>query len=173
VSPSQYPRQADPAFTALSAIGQSSDTVTPLQEAMLAAAVANGGELMRPYLVQQIRAPGQPTVHSTQPAELRQVISPQVAKEITTMMRSVTHDPAGTAYEATGPHATGTDIVGKTGTAQNGTNNTNLDDAVFTCFAPASHPVIAVAVIIQGGGLGAASAAPIALAIIRAYLQRH
>lgn len=57
VSPSSYPLLTDPAQTALSAIGQFNDTVTPLQEAMIAAAIANGGTLMRPYLVQQVKAP--------------------------------------------------------------------------------------------------------------------
>jgi cell division protein FtsI/penicillin-binding protein 2 len=62
------------------------------------------------------------------------------------------------------------DIAGKTGTAQNGRNNSGLDDAVFTCFAPYRNPTIAVGVIVKGGGFGAAAAAPIAVAIIRAYL---
>ena len=58
----------------------------------------------------------------------------------------------------------------KTGTAQNGINNTSLDDAVFTCFAPASNPQIAVGVVVKGGGFGADAAAPIAVKIIKAYL---
>jgi penicillin-binding protein 2 len=64
----------------------------------------------------------------------------------------------------------GVEIAGKTGTAQNGVNNTGLDDAVFTCFAPASNPAIAVGVIVKGGGFGADAAAPIAVKIIQAYL---
>ena len=55
------------------------------------------------------------------------------------------------------------EIAGKTGTAQNGINNTGLDDAVFTCFAPAGNPQIAVGVIVKGGGFGADAAAPIAV----------
>jgi cell division protein FtsI/penicillin-binding protein 2 len=61
-------------------------------------------------------------------------------------------------------------IAAKTGTAQNGINNSGLDDAVFTCFAPASNPKIAVGVVVKGGGQGADAAAPIAVAIINAYL---
>ena len=49
-------------------------------------------------------------------------------------------------------------------------NNSHLDDAVFTCFAPAANPRIAVGVIVKGGGFGADAAAPIALKIIQAYL---
>ena len=64
-------------------------------------------------------------------------------------------------------------IAGKTGTAQNGVNNSHLDDAVFTCFAPADNPTIAVGVIVKGGGFGADAAAPIAVKIIQAYLGLH
>jgi len=61
-------------------------------------------------------------------------------------------------------------MAGKTGTAQNGVNNTGLNDAVFTCYAPYDNPQIAVGVIIQGGGYGATAAAPIAVQVIKAYL---
>ena len=59
-------------------------------------------------------------------------------------------------------------IDGKTGTAQNGANNSDLNDAVFTCFVPGSN-TIAVGVIVQGGGFGADAAAPIAVPVIKAY----
>jgi cell division protein FtsI/penicillin-binding protein 2 len=61
-------------------------------------------------------------------------------------------------------------MAGKTGTAQNGVNNSGLNDAVFTCYAPYDNPQIAVGVIIQGGGYGATAAAPIAVQVIKAYL---
>jgi peptidoglycan glycosyltransferase len=172
VSPSDYPLLTGPAQTALSAIGQFDDTVTPLQEAMLSAAVANGGKLMRPYLVSQVQAPDLSVIQHAQPTVLRQVISPRVAADVKAMMIQVTQSPDGTAYLTAGPPATSILIAGKTGTAQNGVNNTNLDDAVFTCFAPASNPQIAVGVIVKGGGL-AAAAAPLALKIVQAYLGQH
>ena len=87
------------------------------------------------------------------------------------MMTQVTQNPAGTAYPAAGPPATSIVIAGSTGTAQNGSNNSGLDDAVFTCFAPASNPQIAIAVIIKAGGLRAGAAAPIAVKTIEAYLR--
>lgn len=173
VSASAYPQLKDPAQVALSAIGQFSDTVTPLQEAMMAATVANGGRLMLPYLVQQIRAPDQEVVQNATPTLLRTVVSPQVASDLTTMMMSVTHSSDGTAFATASPGVTGLDIAGKTGTAQNGVGNGNLDDAVFTCFAPASNPQIAVGVIVKGGGFGADAAAPIAVKIMQAYLGSH
>jgi peptidoglycan glycosyltransferase len=173
VTPSVIPPGLkDPAFTANSAIGQFDDLVTPLQEAMMAATVANHGVLMRPYLVQEVRAPDQEVVQNTQPTQLARPITSQEADFLTAMMESVTHNQAGTAYQTASPFATGgLDIAGKTGTAQNGPNNTNLDDAVFTCFAPASNPQIAVAVIVKGGGFGAQAAAPIAVKMIQAWGQ--
>ncbi len=174
VSPSMYPLLTDPAQTAESAIGQFSDTITPIQEAMIAATIANHGELMRPYLVQEIRAPDQEVVQEAQSTEVRQVVSSAVAADLTKMMISVTHNPAGTAYATANPGvAGGISIAGKTGTAQNGNNNSGLDDAVFTCFAPAANPQIAVGVIVKGGGFGADAAAPIAVKIIEAFEGQH
>src|SRR6202040_465161 len=61
-------------------------------------------------------------------------------------------------------------VAAKTGTAQNAQNNTGLNDAVFTAFAPTANPSIAIGVVIKGGGYGAAAAGPIAVAVIKAYL---
>jgi peptidoglycan glycosyltransferase len=170
VSASFVPEVTDRAQAALTAIGQFDDRVTPLQEAMFAAAIANHGTLMTPYMVQQIQAPDLSMVSTAKPAVLSQPVSRRVAGFMTTMMEQVTENPAGTAYATANPSVAGVVIAGKTGTAQNGINNTNLDDAVFTCFAPAADPKIAVGVIVQGGGFGAAAAAPIAGKVIRAYL---
>lgn len=170
VSPSAYPALTDRAQIALSAIGQFNDTETPLQEAMVAATIANHGTTMRPYLVAQVKAPDQSTVQTAQPTALAHPVTPTQAGYLTTMMEGVTQDPNGTAYQTAGPPSTSILIAGKTGTAQNGVNNSHLDDAVFTCFAPAGNPKIAVGVIVKGGGFGADAAAPIALKIIQAYL---
>jgi penicillin-binding protein A len=175
VSPSNYPLLTDPSFTGMSAIGQFDDTVTPLQEAMDAAAIANHGVLMRPYLLDHVQAPDLTTIASTSPSMLSQPVTAQVASEVQQMMVQVTQNPAGTAYATAGPPAVGNGLViaGKTGTAQNGINNSGLNDAVFTCFAPAGNPQIAVGVIVKGGGFGADAAAPIAVKIIEAYLGTH
>jgi len=173
VSPSNYPLLTDPAQVELSAIGQFNDTVTPLQEAMFAATIANHGTLMKPYLVTEVTAPDLTAIQRTQPSPLSQPVSSPVAAGIGSMMLQVTQNPAGTGYATAGPPAVGSlQIAAKTGTAQNGINNTNLNDAVFTCYAPYSNPQIAVAVIVQGGGYGAAAAAPIAVRIIQAYLGK-
>jgi penicillin-binding protein A len=169
VTPSNYVIPPSQALTAFSAIGQFSDTVTPLQEAMFAAAVANGGKLMTPYLVKQVTASDLSTVETTNPAQLSQPVPPAVASYLGQMMLAVVQNPDGTA-NAFNTGAVGFTMAGKTGTAQNGVNNTGLNDAVFTCYAPYDNPQIAVGVIIQGGGYGATAAAPIAVQVIKAYL---
>jgi peptidoglycan glycosyltransferase len=170
VTPSNYTIPTSQALTAYSAIGQFDDTVTPLQEAMIAAAIANNGTLMKPYLVQQVTASDLSTVQTTSPSTLSQPVSPSVASGVQQMMRAVVQDSDGTGYEFNAANEDGIVIAGKTGTAQNGANNTGLDDAVFTAFAPYANPDIAVGVIIGGGGYGATAAAPIAVAVIKAYL---
>ena len=169
VTPSNYVVPDSKALTAFSAIGQYSDTVTPLQEAMFAASIANGGKLMTPYLVKQVTASDLSTVDATSPVQLSQPVSPSVASDVGQMMLAVVQDPDGTAY-AYNTAAEGFTMAGKTGTAQNGANNTGLDDAVFTSYAPYDNPQIAVGVIISGGGYGATAAAPIAVQVIKAYL---
>jgi penicillin-binding protein A len=170
VAQSNYVLPAAQSLTAFSAIGQYSDTVTPLQEAMFAATIANGGTLMKPYLVQQVTASDLSTVQTTAPSTLSQPISSPVASDIQQMMRAVVQNPDGTGYQFNASAEGGLVIAGKTGTAQNGVNNSNLNDAVFSSFAPYANPKIAVGVIIQGGGYGAAAAAPIAVQVIKAYL---
>jgi penicillin-binding protein A len=171
VTQSNFPLYTDPAQRAGAAIGQESDTVTPLQEAMVASAIANQGTLMRPYMVDKVTAPDLSTLTTTQPTVLSHPVTPAIATNVTDMMIQVTQNPQGTAHISAGTQATGGIVIAaKTGTAQNGINNSGLDDAVFTCFAPASNPKIAVGVVVKGGGQGADAAAPIAVAIIRAYL---
>jgi penicillin-binding protein A len=169
VAPSQYVNPPSLNLTAYSAIGQFDDTATPLQEAMLAAAIANNGTLMKPYLIQQVTASDLSVVQSAQQSVLSQPVSPTVASYVKQMMIDAVQSPEGTGNQFNA-NVEGVEIAGKTGTAQNGVNNNSLNDAVFTAFAPANNPKIAVGVMIQGGGYGAAAAAPIAVSVIKAYL---
>jgi peptidoglycan glycosyltransferase len=172
VAASVIPTETEPPFEAFAAIGQHDDQVTPLQEAMIAATVANHGTLMAPYLVQKVLAPDLSAVQTASPTVLSQPISASVANDLSQMMQQVTQNPSGTAFATANSNLTGGVVVaGKTGTAQNGVNNSGLDDAVFTCFAPANNPQIAVGVIVKGGGFGADAAAPIAIQVIKAYLK--
>jgi peptidoglycan glycosyltransferase len=168
VAKSNYVIPASQALTAFSAIGQFSDTVTPLQEAMFSAAIANNGTLMRPNLVKQVTASDLSTVQATSQSTLKTPVSSSVANSVKQMMLAVVQQPEGTAY-AFRQAVTGVEIAGKTGTAETG--QVSLNDAAFTCFAPFANPDIAVGVIIQGGGYGASAAAPIAVQVIKAYQQ--
>jgi peptidoglycan glycosyltransferase len=168
VAPSNFTPEADKSFTAFDAIGQHDTTVTPLQEAMFAATVANGGTLMKPYLVQQVTASDLSVVEQTQAQQLGQPISGTIAGYEKQMMTDVVQQQEGTAFAFSANNENGLVIAGKTGTAQNGAST--QPDAVFTAFAPAANPKIAVGVMIEGGGYGAAAAAPIAVAVIKAYL---
>jgi len=167
VSASTYPLEPDPSLRAISAIGQLNDQVTPMQEAMLSAAIANHGTLMTPYLVQSVQAPDLTIIQRARPSVLSRPVSPQVATEMQTMMIQVVQNPAGTAHNIYLPNL---QIAGKTGTAQ---NSSTLDDSVFTCYTPAglNNRRIAIGVIVKGGGFGAAAAAPIAQQVIKAYLR--
>jgi len=167
VAKSNYVIPASLALTAFSAIGQFSDTVTPLQEAMFAAAIANGGTLMKPYLVKQVMASDLSTVQTTGQSVLSQPVSSSAASSVGQMMRAAVQDSNGTAFAFNANAEGGLVIAGKTGTAETGT--VSLNDAAFTSFAPYANPNIAVGVIIQGGGYGASAAAPIAVQVIKAY----
>jgi peptidoglycan glycosyltransferase len=170
--PSNFTAEADKSLTAYDAIGQHDTLVTPLQEAMIAATIANNGTLMKPYLIQQVTASDLSVVSQTSPSTLGQPISPAVAAYENQMMVQVVK--SGTAAGAVAnAGATGLNIAGKTGTAQTGvTGSASRADAVFTAFAPADNPTVAVGVIVQGGGYGAAAAAPIAIDVIKAALGK-
>jgi peptidoglycan glycosyltransferase len=137
---------------------------------MLSATIADSGKLMHPYMVQQVQAADLSIVDSASPTVLNVPVSASVAGQIKTMMLHVVSQPDGTA-NAINNAIPGVQIAGKTGTAQNGVNNSGLNDAVFTCFASNGNRSMAVGVIIQGGGYGAAAAAPIAVSVLKAYLE--
>jgi penicillin-binding protein A len=146
-------------------IGQRDVRMTPLQAAMVAAAVANKGSLMKPYLVDQVRAPDLSVIDQTDPQELRHPISAGVAAQLTEMMTSVVANGTGRAAQIPG-----VPVAGKTGTAQvaEGVPDHNW----FIGFAPADDPQIAVAVFVaNGGGTGGDVSAPIARQVLQAYLN--
>ena len=91
-SASKFTAESDPSLTAFDAIGQHDTTETPLQEAMIAATVANGGVLMKPYLIDQVTASDLSVVDQTQPQELGQPISATVAGYEKQMMIAVVQD---------------------------------------------------------------------------------
>lgn len=147
------------------AFGQERLLVTPLQMAMVAAAIGNGGVVMRSYLVDRIASPGGEVVSRTKPASLGRAIKPQTAAELTSMMEAVVEDGTGTAAQIPGVA-----VAGKTGTAETGLHSRNT--TWFIAFAPAPKPRVAVAVVLENqSGTGAATAAPIAKTIMQAILK--
>lgn len=147
----------------ISSIGQQDVQLTPLQAAMIASAVANDGTLMSPYLVDQVRAPDLSVIDQTDPDQLSEPISADVADQLTEMMTSVVEN--GSGRRARIPGVT---VAGKTGTAQ----NDGPDHNWFIGFAPAEDPQIAVAVFVaNGGGTGGDVSAPIARDVMQAYLD--
>lgn len=161
----------DAAKLAKSAIGQQDVRATPLQMAMVSAAIANGGKLMTPYTVQTIRTSDLDVVSETKPSVLSTAISTSTASTLRDMMISVVDNGTGKAAQISGVQ-----VAGKTGTAE--TTAEAAPHAWFTGFAPANDPQVAVAVIVEHGGnigseaTGGKIAAPIAKAVMQAVLNR-
>jgi len=149
-----------PTELASSAIGQGEVLVSPLQMALVAAAVANKGVIMRPYLVDTVKDSMGEVILQTSGRKWLTATSPQIAGTIKEgMLDAVRY---GTATAAV---VSGMQVAGKTGSAQNphGTSH-----AWFIGFAPAGQPTLAVAVIVENAGSGGAVAAPIAGRLIAA-----
>ena len=160
--PKQPQYQVDPGRLAF---GQERMLVTPLQMALVAATVANGGVQMAPHLVKTVRSPSGSTVYTPHPQRLRTVLTPQTAATLRDMMVQVVNRGTGTNAQIPG-----VEVAGKTGTAEI-CQCTNYD-AWFIFFAPAQHPVVAGAVVVesQPNGFGGAVSAPIAKEIMQAIL---
>lgn len=135
-------------------IGQASLLVTPLHMAMLSAAIANHGIIMKPYLINQVLSPAGATLEQTTTKEWLTVTTPEIAKILTDMMISVVQN--GTASAAA---LSNIKVAGKTGTAENPHGQPH---AWFIGFAPANDPQVAIAIIVENGGGGGSIAAPIA-----------
>jgi peptidoglycan glycosyltransferase len=157
---------------AYSAIGQEDVQATPLQMALVGAAIANGGVIMTPHILDHVTNSQNQTVEHFSPTKWLTATSPGTASQVTSLMESVVNSPNGTGTAAAIPGVT---VAGKTGTAQTGTG---LTDDWFVAFAPAQDPQIAVSVVLpnqpgendyQGGTI----AAPVAKAVMEAYLSTN
>ncbi|MBD0746874.1 penicillin-binding protein 2 [Streptomyces sp. CBMA152] len=175
-SKSLYPDKLDKPGVALTGMGQGSLTSTPMQMAMVTAALANDGKLMQPYLVDEVRAPDLSTIEKHRPKEMSKPVSPQTARKVQEMMEF-------TAKEGSAKRALidGVTVGGKTGTAQRGVDvNKDVPYGWFVSYAKkGDEPAVAVAVFIDptamdisredisGGKLGA----PIAKKVMQAVLN--
>jgi penicillin-binding protein 2 len=148
-------------------VGQGDLQTDPLQMAVAYATIANGGDVVRPHVAQQVEDPGGRVIQEIRPAARRHVdISPQYRQAILEGIHGAAMEPGGTSYPVFGNWKT--DIAGKTGTAERGDLP---DQSWYVALAPYPNPNIVVAVTIERGGFGADSAAPAAAQILASYLN--
>lgn len=173
---SVYDKKADRGGNALSSIGQFNTATTPLQMAMVTAAIANDGKLMKPYMIDELRSPNVDLIKKTEPEELSRPVSQRTAQQLQEMMENVVENGTGGNADL---HMDGVKVGGKTGTAQHGEKNAKRPYAWFISYAKTDQgSPVAVAVVVEdsagtdredisGGGL----AAPIAKAVMKAVLK--
>ncbi|MEO3870578.1 penicillin-binding transpeptidase domain-containing protein [Nonomuraea sp. B12E4] len=164
VTSSRFPLVMDRPRSALAAVGHHEGRATPLMIAMLSAAVANDGVLMRPYLVHEVRLPDGSVINRADPAPYRTAVPRTLAKHLAAMMTTVTHGK-GTGTKAAIP---GVAVAAKTAVLE--TPAGSEDHALVTAFAPAELPEVAVGVVLEHPGARATTVTPIARAILKAAL---
>ncbi len=142
--------------------GQGALLMTPLQMALIASTIADDGTEPRPYVVRKVVWPGGAS-SSYGASELANPASADTAENVKKMMIAVVQYGTGT-----GARLPGITVAGKTGTA---TNPLGAAHSWFVCFAPAEHPRVAVAVVVENAGYGAAVALPIAKDVLRTALE--
>ncbi|WP_120520702.1 peptidoglycan D,D-transpeptidase FtsI family protein [Arthrobacter celericrescens] len=164
---SVFPDDLDDASLAQSAVGQRDVKATPLQIAMMTAAIANGGVQMKPNLIKTVRAPDLRVISEPEPEVLRNSTSAAISRQITEWMTGVVSEGIGR-----GAAIPGVQVAGKTGTAQLG--DSGLNNSWFTGFAPANDPQVAVTIVIEGVDVttGAQLTSPNAKKIFEAVLNK-
>ncbi|MFE3069498.1 peptidoglycan D,D-transpeptidase FtsI family protein [Streptomyces sp. NPDC059247] len=172
---SVYPSGMDRAQTALTGIGQFDVTATPLQMAMVSAAIANDGLLAAPHMVSEVVDSGGDPLTTFEDGDTRRIVSSSTAGQLRSAMQTVVE--RGTGGNAA---VAGAEVGGKTGTAQHGENNSKTPYAWFTSYAkdPSTGKQVAVAVLIEDSGAarsevsGNGLAAPVAQKMMAAALKR-
>ncbi|RDG36303.1 peptidoglycan D,D-transpeptidase FtsI family protein [Streptomyces corynorhini] len=169
-----FPEDINQSQTALSSIGQFDTRATPLQMAMLAAAVANDGKLMKPYMIDRLETPGVDVLEKTEPEEQSRPLSQEHAQMLQSIMETVVEKGTGTKAQIPG-----VTVGGKTGTAQHGENNSKNPYAWFISYAKTDKgSPVAVAVVVEDSGAnrddisGGGLAAPIAKAVMQAVVDK-
>ena len=151
---------------ALQSIGQGDARVTPLQSAMIAAAIANNGTLMKPTLVDCVRSSDLSVISQTTPTVMSQALSAQSAAKLNAMMQSVV---VKSNQNLSLPNVA---VAAKSGTAQIGFRNQAINGWVIG-FAPAQDPKIAVAVVIHNASTyGTLTAGPIMRQVMKEALKQ-
>ena len=145
-------------------IGQGQTQITPLHNVMITAAIANGGTLMKPYLIDHVENAGGDVIKKFVPQAYGDLMTAEESAQLTELMRDVVTEGTGSALRTDAYTA-----AGKTGSAEFDKNKET--HAWFVGFAPAEHPKIAVSVIVEEGGAGGQTAAPIARALFDLYFS--
>jgi peptidoglycan glycosyltransferase len=156
----------DDAELANASYGQAETFVTPFEMALVAATVANGGELMRPHLVTALT--GRSGTRTVAPESLRRVISQDQAAAVNAAMVRAVEGSLGRQFTP-GAAVPGIITAGKSGTAELG--GSGEPHSWFIGFAPANDPQIAIAVLVERGGRGAERAVPLGGSLLRAYFD--
>lgn len=149
---------------AQAAFGQGATLLTPLAVARLTATIANGGQVVQPYLVASMKEPGGRAIYRGRGQRLRQAISAEIAAQVEGMM--VVAVEKGTAREAA---IRGVEVAAKAGSAQ---NPHGPPHSWTVALAPAGDPQVVVVVVVENGGAGGEVAGPIAREVLKTLLQR-
>jgi penicillin-binding protein A len=167
VTPSSFPQDMNQSELALASIGQYDVRTTPLQVAMMSSAIANDGVQMKPNLVRTVRSNSLNTLYEFSAEQARRSTSEDVAHQVRDWMVNDVDNGI-----ASGAAVGGTQVAGKTGTAEIGSSG--LNDAWFTGFAPADDPQVAVAIVYEDvdAATGAQLTSPGARQIFEAVLNK-
>lgn len=147
-------------------IGQGKTQVTPIHMALITAAIANDGVLMKPYVISQVENDNKDVIKSYSAQEYKRLLSETEAEEMQSLMAEVVQSGTATRVRDT----VGYVAAGKTGSAEYSSNKTE-SHAWFTGFAPVADPEIAVTVILEEAGSGGEHAVPVAKQVFDAYFN--
>jgi peptidoglycan glycosyltransferase len=162
-----YPERSSDVDAGRMAFGQERMLVTPMQMAMVAGTIGNGGILMRPWVVEKVVSPVGKTVARTERERLDRAVGPVNARHIQEMMVSAVEGGTGTAAQIQGYR-----VGGKTGTAETGVAGRNVTWFIAFAGRPGRRPEVAIAVALEGQSLtGGATAAPIARTVMESLLR--
>ncbi|WP_124066806.1 penicillin-binding transpeptidase domain-containing protein [Clostridium sp. E02] len=147
-------------------IGQGRTQITPIHNAMITAAIANGGTLMNPYFIDHVENVGGDVIKKNVPRSYGNLMTAQESGGLTELMKAVVLEGTGSRLR--------TDVytaAGKTGSAE--FDKKKETHAWFVGFAPAEHPKVVISVIVEEGGSGGQTAAPIARSLFDLYFTKY
>ncbi|MDD7403370.1 MAG: penicillin-binding transpeptidase domain-containing protein [Butyribacter sp.] len=157
-------KKSDTGEVTQTVIGQGKTMITPLENALITATIANDGVMMKPYVVDYLENDDQKTVTSYEPESQGRIVDEWVAQKMTNLMKAVVTDGTGSSLRSL-PYS----VAGKTGSAEFDSEGTS--HAWFVGFAPADNPKIVVSIVVEGAGTGSQYAVPIARQMFSNYLD--